>query len=194
MSLRAGGTEIAQSDLAGHHLRQQVPLNLYAGAPTLRHPVVTSLTLVLVIGLTLGCGSDSTSPSNPPGPPIDTKLTCSNPDGSVSECSLELGNAGGIDVTIQSTACKAADNKLHLLVPVDSVLTINGCALTAGTKWSFPGPFTAGTKVSLQVTSATLQFPPKLLVTGSYPTWTVTFEDGGDNDMNDIILQITATS
>jgi len=147
--------------------------------------------LALAVALIVGCGSDSTSPSDPPGPPIDTKLTCSNPDGSASECSLNLPANNGLDIVIQSTSCAATDNKLHLLSPVDSMLTTNGCALTAGTKWSF-GPFNTDKQVSLVVTSATLEFPPKLVVSGSYPSWTVTFEDGGDNDNNDIILQVSA--
>ena len=29
--------------------------------------------------------------------------------------------------------------------------------------------------------------------TGTYPVWTLTFEDGGDSDFNDIILRVTAT-
>ncbi|HEU4648450.1 MAG TPA: hypothetical protein VFS33_05280 [Gemmatimonadales bacterium] len=109
----------------------------------------------------------------------------------MSECNLDLPAGKGFDIVIQSTSCRATDNKLHLLSPVDSVLTTNGCALKGGETWSF-GPFTDPSTVSLMVTSATLEFPPKLLVSGAYPSWTVTFEDGGDSDMDDIILQVTA--
>ena len=35
--------------------------------------------------------------------------------------------------------------------------------------------------------------PPGLRVTGAYPSWTVSFEDGYDTDFNDIVLTVTAT-
>ena len=158
----------------------------------MRLRALTSCALALAVAFTVACNNDSTSPSDPPGPPIDTKLTCNNPDGSASECNLDLPAGKGFDIVIQSTSCFATDNKLHLLSPVDSLLTSNGCSLKGGEGWSF-GPFQNASTVSLMVTSATLAYPPQLVVSGSYPSWTVTFEDGGDSDMNDIVLKVTAT-
>ena len=33
---------------------------------------------------------------------------------------------------------------------------------------------------------------PRLQVTGEYPVWTLTYEDGGDNDFNDLHMTLTA--
>ncbi len=61
---------------------------------------------------------------------------------------------------------------------------------------------TAGTTLQFAVrsgisSSATLQFPPTVRVSGSYPQWTLTFDDGyggaGEPDFNDLVILIIAT-
>jgi hypothetical protein len=123
---------------------------------------------------------------------VTEKFSCVS-GGSIIDCQIILVNAGGLNVAVKSTSCTAPDNKIELLSPVNSVLTTNGCQLATGQTWAFPGPYAAGTEVKLRVTSAQLQFPPQLRVTGSYPNWEVSFEDGGDADLNDIVLTVTAT-
>jgi hypothetical protein len=166
-------------------------LNSNAGALTVRSRVLTSCALALAVAFIVGCGSDSSSPSDPPGPPVVTdKFTC---DAGLN-CTLQLASAGGFEVVITGTSCVAPDNTLELSSPRDSVLTSNGCGLKAGDHWDFAGPYDAGTTVALKVTSAKLEFDPELLVTqtatGAYPRWHVQFEDGGDHDNNDIELDI----
>jgi len=34
--------------------------------------------------------------------------------------------------------------------------------------------------------------PPRLKVSGEYPVWTLTYEDGGDSDFNDLHMTLTA--
>jgi hypothetical protein len=61
------------------------------------------------------------------------------------------------------------------------------------------GIFPAGTRLKAQVISgATNQVTaPALHVTGSYPTWTLAFDDGvggvGEPDYDDLIITVTAT-
>ena len=45
----------------------------------------------------------------------------------------------------------------------------------------------------MEVQSAPLELPTALLVTGSYPLWTLSFEDGGDADYDDLILRVKAS-
>jgi len=42
------------------------------------------------------------------------------------------------------------------------------------------------------VVAPLLANPPRLRVDGAYPVWTLTYEDGADNDFNDMNLTLTA--
>ncbi len=55
------------------------------------------------------------------------------------------------------------------------------------------GPFAAGTEISAEVIAPLLSNPPALRVEGSYPEWTIKYEDGDDDDFNDLIMTVTAT-
>jgi hypothetical protein len=183
-----------QSGRQFSRLRDIARPTLHAGASTVRYRVLTSLALAAVVGLNVGCSSDSAGPSDPPGPPVVTdKFTCD----SGLNCTLKLASSGGFKIAVTGSDCVANDNKLELSSPVDSVLTRNGCSLKAGDEWTFPGPYDAGTVVALKVTSAKLKYDPQLRVTqlasGAYPSWHVKFEDGGDQDFNDIELDIITT-
>lgn len=160
----------------------------------MRSPLLQSLALAAVVGLSIGCGADSAELTDPPGPPVVTdRFTCD--DGGT--CSVDLASRGGFKVVITSTSCKATDNKLELSSPVNTVLSSNGCSLKSGDSWEFAGPYEAGTPIVMQVTSAKLAFDPQLLVTqtatGNFPSWHVRFEDGGDHDNDDIEFDIITT-
>lgn len=137
-------------------------------------------------GGTGGTGSNS-------GPPVTSQLTCMQPSGTSSQCDLTLAVAGGFTITLVSTSCDARGNTLTLLKPESATLLTDGCYSPAGQTWSYPGPYPAGTAISLQIVSPQLQRSPSLQASGSYPTWTINFEDGGDADLNDLVLQVAAT-
>ena len=138
-----------------------------------------------------GAGGGGTGGNS--GPPVTSQLTCMQPNGTSSQCDLTLSAAGGFTITLVSTSCDARGNTLSLLQPQTATLLTDGCYSPSGQTWSYPGPYPAGTAISLQIVSPQLQRSPSLQATGSYPNWTINFEDGGDADLNDLVLQVTAT-
>jgi hypothetical protein len=144
---------------------------------------------VTVLLAACGSGADTTGPS---GPPVTSSLTCAQPNGTFSQCDLALTQSGGFTITLTSTSCKAHGNTLALTKPANETLTTDGCYQT-GKTWTYPGPYPAGTLISFQITSAQLPNPASLRAIGSYPSWTLDFEDGGDADFNDMVLQVNAT-
>jgi hypothetical protein len=75
---------------------------------------------------------------------------------------------------------------------VQSTLTSDGCYEQDGRTLSFVGPFPAGTEISAEVEAPLLRDPPRLRVSGAYPVWNLTFEDGEDEDFNDLIMTLRA--
>ncbi len=133
------------------------------------------------------------STSSQPDPPAVTTLTCQDSaSGGLVGCTLDLQDSTGFHVTLVSHDCYAKGNTIRLTLPIDSILTADGCHEVVGQVWDFPGPFTPGTKVGMEVVSSVGGDPPSLLITGAYPTWTATFEDGYDADFNDLIMTISA--
>ena len=132
--------------------------------------------------------------SNESHPAVISELSCLQPNGDLIACELSLPQPTGFNVVLTTSSCAAVGNTLRLIKPVDSTLTTDGCQEPGGKTWEFPGPFTAGTKVAMEVVSAGRANPPALRVTGAYPDWLVEFEDGGDADFNDLILHVTATA
>jgi hypothetical protein len=163
---------------------------------------LTSSCLLLAALAACSGGSDVTSPGGGGGggggaggnggPPVTSQLTCMQPNGTSSQCDLTLTNAGGFIITLVSTSCDARGNTLTLLKPVQQTLLTDGC-YSPPQHWTFPGPYPAGTGISLQIVSPQLQRAPSLQATGAYPDWTIKFEDGGDADLNDLVLQLQAT-
>ncbi len=73
-----------------------------------------------------------------------------------------------------------------------TVVTSDGCYEAAGTELQLDGPFAAGTEISAKVVAPLLSNPLQLRVEGAYPEWTFLFEDGADQDFNDLVLTLTA--
>jgi hypothetical protein len=69
---------------------------------------------------------------------------------------------------------------------------VDGCYEAAGTEIVRAGPYPAGTEISAEIVAPLLVNAPRLRVTGSYPEWTLEFEDGADADFNDLVLKVTA--
>jgi hypothetical protein len=140
--------------------------------------------LVLMSGVTLAscAGAD-----DPP------RVTSNCDTGTGSTCTLTLDEAGGYTITMTSRSCDAINNTVRLVSPVVETLTEDACRVAVGTVWDNSTPSNpAGTQIGIEFESDQFANPPGLRVTGAYPTWTVSFEDGFDLDFNDIVLSVVA--
>jgi hypothetical protein len=126
--------------------------------------------------------------------PVVASLSCADataPGGFVS-CKLTLTEPAGYKVVLTSTSCQAHGNLFRITEPVVDTLTTDGCYEGAGSEIVRAGPYPAGTEIGAEVVAPLLQNPPRLKVTGQYPEWTLEFEDGVDQDFNDLVMTLTA--
>jgi hypothetical protein len=138
--------------------------------------------------------SSSRSKNATPKAPAVTSLQCANgtaPGGFVA-CTLKLEQEAGFKVVLNASSCEAHGNIFRTTVPVSGTLTEDGCYEAAGKELVFAGPFAAGTEIAAEMVAPMLAQPPKLVVAGEYPVWTLTYEDGADQDFNDMHLTLTA--
>jgi hypothetical protein len=150
------------------------------------------------VSLTVTDGAGKTSIATKtvdPKAPVVTTLSCVDgtaPGGFVA-CTLKLEAEAGFKVVLNSSSCEAHGNTFRVTAPVVGTLTSDGCYATAGTQLIFGGPFPAGTEISAEVIAPLLANPPQLRVAGDYQHgWTLTYEDGGDTDFNDLVMTLTA--
>jgi PKD repeat protein len=126
--------------------------------------------------------------------PAVTSLSCvdgSAPGGFVG-CTLRLEQEAGFKVVLTSSSCDAHGNLFRVTAPITGTLTSDGCYEQPGKQLVFAAAFPAGTEISAEVVAPQLANAPKLRVTGSYPEWTLTYEDGADQDFNDLVMTLTA--
>jgi len=144
-----------------------------------------------VIAVLLGAAFLGACRDDPLGPRL-IGLECRQPDGSLQECELILTEAGGFQITLLFTECIVSGNAVRVTKPAvaEPIVTDDGCAESPGVLASFPGPYAAGTPVSIQIESAHANQDSALRASGEFPAWTVEFEDGGDDDFDDLILRI----
>jgi hypothetical protein len=146
------------------------------------------LWLPLAAVLALGCSSAEEVSRVP------SEVECRNSSGQVIACDVQLEQAGGFSITLTGRSCDATNNEIRLEQPVSETITTDGCNEALGTVWSYgtTTPFAAGTAVNLVIVADQFNNPPGLRVTevtGSSPTaWRLDFEDGADQDFNDIVL------
>jgi PKD repeat protein len=129
-----------------------------------------------------------------PKAPVVTSLTCvdgSAPGGFVA-CTLKLMFEGGFKISLDQNSCDAHGNLFRFTAPVTDTLTVDGCYETVGKTLTFTGPFPAGTEISAEVVAPLLANPPQLRVSGDFPVWTLSYEDGVDTDFDDMKLTVTA--
>jgi PKD repeat protein len=126
--------------------------------------------------------------------PAVTSLTCvdgSAPGGFVT-CTLRLEQEAGFKVVLESTSCDAHGNQFRITAPVTGTLTNDGCYDEVGKQLVFAAAFPAGTEISAEVVAPLLNDPPRLRVSGNYPEWILTYEDGVDEDFDDLVMKLTA--
>ena len=107
-------------------------------------------------------------------------------------CTLRLEQEAGFKVVLNSSSCDAHGNLFRVTSPVTQTLTEDGCYDQIGKQIVFAAAFPAGTEISAEVVAPRLANAPQLRVSGSYPEWTLTFEDGVDQDFNDLVMTLTA--
>jgi len=95
-------------------------------------------------------------------------------------------------VVLNSSSCEAHGNLFRVTAPVAATLTSDGCYENAGKQLVFAAAYPAGTEISAEMVAPLLQNPPQLRVSGNYPEWSLTYEDGVDQDFNDMVLTLTA--
>ncbi|MEO8089960.1 MAG: PKD domain-containing protein [Gemmatimonadales bacterium] len=126
--------------------------------------------------------------------PAVTSLSCvdgSQPGGYVA-CTLRLEQEAGFKVVLKSRSCEAHGNTFRITAPVQQTLTTDGCYDQPGRQLTSVGAFPAGTEISAEVVAPLLNNPPQLRVSGSYPEWELIYEDGVDQDFNDLVMTLTA--
>ncbi|MBA3657980.1 MAG: PKD domain-containing protein [Gemmatimonadales bacterium] len=168
---------------------QNPPVHHYANSG-LQHYTV-SLTATDDAGLQSSRSADITV--SPPA-----RLSCNG-----VACSLILNQASRVSVKLTSRSCTARNNAFRITAPVSETLFSDGCYNPAvGTAFPLNGGnmFPAGTALDAEVLSGSLKLEtsPALRVSGAYPTWTLSFDDGEDGtppepDFNDLVLTVTAT-
>ncbi len=126
--------------------------------------------------------------------PAVTSLSCVDADapGGYVSCTLRLEQEAGFKVVLNSRNCEAHGNLFRVTAPVTGTLTTDGCYERAGKQLTFAAAFQAGTQISAEVVAPILENPPQLRVSGSYPEWVLTYEDGVDQDFDDMVMTLTA--
>jgi PKD repeat protein len=121
--------------------------------------------------------------------------------GQFASCALELLENATVTVTLESRSCDAHGNTFQITEPILETLFTDGCYNPAvGTSFNLNGgaQFDSGTLLQAEVISgASNQITaPSLHVTGAYPTWTLSFDDGvggpGEPDFDDLVISVTA--
>ena len=144
--------------------------------------------LALSFGFTLAACSGAGDP-----PRVTSQLQCDTGGGQTSTCTLTLTAPAGYKITLASRSCDAINNQIRLTSPITATITPDACREPLGTVWDYSTPINpAGTQIAIEVDSDQFANPPGLHVEGSYPSWTVSFEDGYDTDFNDLVLTVTA--
>jgi PKD repeat protein len=122
--------------------------------------------------------------------------------GQFASCDLVLDANATVTVKLESASCTAHGNTFQITAPLTATLFSDGCYTPAPASFALNGGgvFAAGTHLKAQVISGSTkqQIAPALHVTGSYPTWTLSFDDGEDAtapepDFNDLVMTVTAT-
>jgi PKD repeat protein len=126
--------------------------------------------------------------------PVVAHLSCEDASapGQFVQCSLELPQDAGFKVVLTSRECVAHGTTFRVTVPLTDTLTTDGCYEKIGRERTYAGPFAAGTEIDAEVIGPRRPNPPQVHVSGGYPKWTLSYEDGGDSDFNDLIITVTA--
>jgi hypothetical protein len=125
-----------------------------------------------------------------------------------ANCTIVLTSAAKVTVTVTTTDCQFNGNSFAIIQPIQEQVFPDGCKLDDGASFTVNGgtAFPAGTNLQVQFTQGTKPRasdpdpgPPSTRVSGTFPNWTIEFDDGGNTgrpgepDYNDIVLTVAAT-
>ena len=146
----------------------------------------------LAAGVLVMAGCGDSGPGEPTGPPETSTLTCTD-GGTTQPCTLPLTGAETVTITFTASECGARGTKVRVTAPVQQELMTDACYAATGQSWTFEAPF-ATEELSFEVEALSFPNPATLGVVGATSPWTVRFEDGGDNDRDDLIFTVTTTA
>jgi PKD repeat protein len=120
--------------------------------------------------------------------------------GQFVSCDLVLDQDARVTVKLDDRSCKAHGNTFEITAPAAETLFTDGCYQANTGPWNVNGGavLPKGTHLKAQVISGALNqsMAPALHVTGSFPSWTLIFDDGvggpGEPDFNDLVITVTA--
>jgi PKD repeat protein len=150
--------------------------------------------------------SVSPPPPPPPPPPVAEGCTIS---GTRVDCVLDVTARSTMKLRLLGISCDLPHQRIT--VPQGDQVFLNVCSRTVGDSTRiFGGPgdtalvFEPGSQVRLRFNQGTADVgepalaPPAAQVTGSFPNWTINFEDGdnaggaGEPDFTDVVLGVEA--
>ena len=135
---------------------------------------------------------------------------CSATATDVIDCPLTMTSAASqVVVALTGKDCQLVGNRVFVPPPQPAAqdIFLNVCffanvgdQVTLLDDGGAPLTFTAGSQLHVRFkrgTGTPAPDSPAATVTGSYPNWTISIDDGGDvgqtRDFNDVVLQVTAT-
>jgi PKD repeat protein len=126
------------------------------------------------------------------------------------DCTLDITAKSTLVITLTSRDCGFTGNEFDITQPIQQQVFTNGCQEPIGKEYTINGPtagaFDAGTQLTFKFTQGVGEpgdpprVPPQIRLTGSYPTWTIEIDDGGNTgrpgepDFNDLVLTAQATA
>jgi PKD repeat protein len=129
----------------------------------------------------------------------------------VVDCSLTMTQRVTVKIAVVSRSCELGGNKLSITAPRPQTAFFNLCSEVVGTEYLITNAtggaqiFEAGSTLALRFTQGTADpgdpasGDPGIEIDGSYPSWTLNIDDGGnagaqgEPDFNDAVLSVTAT-
>ncbi len=141
---------------------------------------------------------------------VSTQTVTINPPAGLEcagvDCTLDLTSPATVTITVTASDCQFSGNAFAITAPIQETVFSNGCSLTPGTVFNINGgaAFPDNTSLAAQFTQGNadpgdpVKGPAATRVTGTFPTWTIEFDDGGDPtgagepDYNDIVLTVQA--
>ncbi len=167
--------------------------------------VVTDFTVTLTVTDGQG-GTNAKQQTITVTPPAS--LQCSS-GGTLLNCTLDVTQKATLTITLTSRDCSFTGNQFEITAPVEQIVFTNGCTQPVGTVYTIAGPnngaFDPGTQIEAVFTQGVgdptdpPRGPPAVKLEGSFPTWTIKIDDGGnmgqpnEPDFNDIVLTAQAT-
>jgi len=132
--------------------------------------------------------------------------------GKLVTCTLDVAQRSTVKLTITEVLCELTGNRLEVELPRRQTAFANLCVRTVGEEYTVsalggaPLVIEAGNDLVLKFTQGTgdPEDPPlgspAVRIEGSYPTWTLKFDDGGnptgagEPDFTDVVFLVQATS